>query len=217
MAPYTTLAQVQRHLAEEIAGDAVATVTAMIGEATSLVESVTGMSWAVSDDPTTRRFECSGEYRMSIDHAQTVDAVTLCIPLYTPQALTEDADYVLIPGGSGGGVAPNTITGLWRIGSEWPDPPAYVEVTAEFGAGTVPPDDIALATAWIVAAWCRAVGIGSAHDAATKSESWGDYSVTYGEDAKGVASVRSIPPEAQTILDAYVRNNDSGTWVMGVG
>ena len=81
-----------------------------------------------------------------------------------------------------------------------------MEIEATWCAASSVPDDIALATAWIVAAWCRSVGLGASAPSDVKSESWDGYTVTYGDGAK-VASPREIPPEAASILARY---RDSG-------
>ena len=66
-----------------------------------------------------------------------------------------------------------------------------------------------MATALIVAHWCRQMGIGSKGEAGVKSEQWDGYSVTYDSPMNAKqsesGSVFVIPEDAMRILDKYAR------------
>ncbi len=212
---YTTVSQVRTHLAREIAATSVSRVEELIEEATTLVDSETGLTWRQTSG--SRRFECDGSVTLRIDPALSVTSVVLHQIGYDPETLVEgdDEDWIAEPGGAGEGVSPEAIVGLRRVGLRWPPAPSWAEVTATWAMASGVPTDIALATAFIVAAWCRAQGIGSSAAADVKSESWDGYSVSYGDGVKS-DSPRSIPPEAQAILARYRSQAEDEPWAVGV-
>ena len=205
---YTTAGQVERYLAQDIPDAEQLRVAGLMRDATDYVDLATGCTWqtAVTE---TRNYECAGDWVVEIDDAQAVTAVTLTGPGVDPETLVVDEGFYLVPGGSGEApTAPyrEPITGILRAAQRWPKTPWYVTVSGTWQTGNEVPADIARATALIVAATLRALGVGSSAAGDVASESWDGYSVSYVKQAGAAAVEFVVPASAEDLLARYSRD-----------
>jgi hypothetical protein len=185
----------------------------LISDATALIEAEVGQVWGTITE--TRHFPCSGIKRLNIDAALSITSVTIATPGYADQALIVDQDYSLAPSGAGNDEASYPVRQLVAAG-RWPKAPAYAVIVAEWATSEAAPRDVQLATAFTVAAWLRAQGIGTEASANVKAESWGDYTVTFGGDqGSRTGSPREIPAEAASIIARYRENGGSDEPTIG--
>jgi hypothetical protein len=208
---YAELADVQRYLVHPLSDAEEARVAELLADATSLVEGATGQSWRAIER--IRRLPAE-KRRVLLLPGELLEATTveLCGG-GTRMALAEGRDYYFLHAGSTAQDPPSEESetvgypayAIRRIAGEWPGVPYYLEIDGLWASGVDVPEDVRIATAIIVAHWCRALGIGAEASSEVRSESWDGYSVSY----ERTGSVGEIPEQAKRLLDRYS--------IMGVG
>ena len=206
---YAELADVQRYLVHPLSDAEEARVAELLADATSLVEGATGQSWRAIER--IRRLPAE-KRRVLLLPGELLEATTVELRgggTRTP--LTEERDYYFLHAGSSAQdpLAEDAVGypayAIRRITGEWPGVPYYLEIDGLWASGVEVPEEVRIATAIIVAHWCRTLGIGAPASSEVRSESWDGYSVSY--DRAG--SVGEIPEQAKRLLDRYS--------IMGVG
>lgn len=200
---YAELADVQRYLVHPLSEEEEARVAELLADATSLVEGATGQSWRAIEH--IRRLPAE-KRRVLLLPGELLEATTVELRgggTRTP--LTEGRDYYFLHAGSSAQdpLAEDAVGypayAIRRITGEWPGVPYYLEIDGLWASGVEVPEDVRIATALIVAHWCRALGIGAETRAEVRSEAWDGYSVSY----ERVCPVGEIPEQAKRLLDRY--------------
>lgn len=206
---YADVSDVQRYLAHPLSEEEEARIEELLTDATALVEGATGQSWRAIER--IRRLPAE-KRRVLLLPGELLEATTVELRgggTRTP--LTEERDYYFLHAGSSAQdpLAEDAVGypayAIRRITGEWPGVPYYLEIDGLWASGVEVPEEVRIATAIIVAHWCRTLGIGAPASSEVRSESWDGYSVSY--DRAG--SVGEIPEQAKRLLDRYS--------IMGVG
>jgi hypothetical protein len=187
---YTDKTAVENYLLTDIDSSFDSQVEEWISQISKYIDQYTNRTFAVSDesgDPEARLFEGRGGQKLLIDDCVSIDTVE--IGDRYGDSFEETEDYVALPLND----TPKTAIALknraWPVGIH--------RITALWGYAVEVPADIKFAATVLVA------GIINTHvktGTAKKSESIGNYSVTYTDD-KGIADY----DRTLTILDTYKR------------
>lgn len=202
---YTTQAKVEAYMGSDLSSISLA-VTAWIASVTAWINKYTGTTWETGV-ASTRYYDGNGTDRIFVDPFNGAPSEISIIDSEgnVSQDLLTDSDYILYPLNSTA-KSEIVISGPadWWPGV-WPSGNRRLKITANFWSSDTVPADIELVATMLVAqiaGGAVAAGILGAVGA-KKSESLGDYSVTYAVSSDSIGALVGNALGVFSILDQY--------------
>jgi hypothetical protein len=210
MSNYTTKAKVEDYLAISISNVLDASVAAWIEAVSDYIEKITGRSFTPADTFTARKYDGSGNERL------TVDDFTEIQKLVVDGAEISSGDYFVYPANKTPKTTIELKRGLSRNSRQvvsqsfyqFTDDQQNVEVTAKFGYGTEVPKPIELAATKLVGGIIKE-SVGDKDIKELTSETLGDYQASYAK-VKDIAHALLI----DDLLKPFIK--DDGRPKLGV-
>jgi hypothetical protein len=211
---YTTLAKINDYLGSDLTSISTS-VTAWISSAKAWIDKYTGKTFETAV-ASTKYYDGNGSDRILIDSLVGTPSEVSILDSQgnTQQTLVLNTDYLLYPLNTTEKYEIRFIRSIdwdWAEMEEWPKfykGNKRLKVTADFWASATVPADIELAATMLVAAvagQALSANLGSdGGGGAVKSESLGDYSITYASaDAQIGSTAESLGLSVTSILDSY--------------
>lgn len=196
---YTTKAEVEKYIGKSLGA---LDIDSWIEAAEVYIDNYTGRSF-VAGNAAERLFDGNDKAKLNIGEAIDIDNVYIGSDHWGSTFEEVSAsDYVLLPTGAADNSQP--ITAIYLKNSYFPRGVQNIKVNGRFGYGANAPAVIKLAATKLTVASVEAYNI----DEATrdiKSESIGNYSVTYDTSSKDSGGGGKVYDEVNKMLDPYKR------------